>query len=169
MKRWLDQYQDLMRKTRVLSAAGASFAVAAATLDIFRLFWALSVAEISLFDDRDLAWNTGKVVFLLSIVATAFIIRIIVLFSASGTAYYKFFGSWFVAMTIAIGYVWLTDTSTPPPAADCTPSEGKICFGIYDMTNSFEWVRLIAVVYLPVSAFRSLATGVIAAMKYQYK
>jgi len=169
MRAWLDEYKNLMGKTRYIGIAGAALMVLGAALDLYKIFVSLSLAEVSLFDNSDLRWDVGKSVILLLIVISVFILRIIILSYGSAAPYYKFVGSWFLVVAIGIAYVWMTGPSTPSPGPDCSPPEGKGCFGIYEMRSLFTWVRLMGVLYPTVSALRSLATGLCAAFKYQYK
>jgi hypothetical protein len=169
MKSRLEQYQNLMRSTRGLSVAGAVIVIFAGALDLYGIYIALSLADGAVFEDHDLVWNVAKRAVMLLVVIAVFVLRVVMLRSSSSrSAYYKSAGSWLFATAIAMGYVWLTSVGTPTEP-NCIPSDGEICFAIYDMSSSFAWTPLVAVLYLPLSILRSLVTGLWVVIKYQYK
>jgi len=169
MKIWLRQYKDLMRKTRGISIAGAALVVFGACLDIYNTLHALSLVEISVFSDSEFGWMVGKILLLSLVVVFTFVLRIVVLSWAANRPYNMLAGSWYLAFVIAIGYVWLNSPGSGAPLPDCIPAEGKICFAIYDMRQSMDWITRLTLLYIPCSAIRSFITGAIAACKYSYK
>ena len=166
MKRFLSQYEKLMRRTVNLSVVAAALMFFLSAVDLYSVLMMIAVAESRLVD---LLSANPQTIFLPMVVA-AFLIRGYILLSSSGRPYCHILLSGLLVLLISGGYygssVWADWLAAQP--TDCVPTEGKICFVVY-ANRGWVWSEVATFFYPILALVRSLTTAVWAAMKYQYK
>jgi len=156
----LDRYEDAMRQTWFVGVIGSTVVLLAAIREISGFFVAVSANHLE-FSSQVVQIEIPGIA-LAIFIGLLTILRATLLSFSQQRKYVLSTLTWTFLIATLFAYIWLVSPSQPECAA-------KICFGIYEQRVLTNFLAIVGVLFLPISALRSGVTAVYAVSKHRFK
>lgn len=156
MKKWFDNYQDAMVRTRWVSRLGAALVL----FQIAREFLSINSSIESLgvpLSDGQLAFVIRNIS-LGTLIVLAFGFRLWFLRTKESNKYWRIVVSWWVSAILLLVYYATNSVLFEP---NCIPEPDKACFAFYDM-RAADQIVVAASLFILLSIVRTFTTAIFA-------